>query len=496
MGTIASSIQFEKHNFFRQLDWRWRLAQRIVTDGARLSSNCADPVIATLARFLRAERRGPDRRQSSPGSPWPAIDRARALAGEGGLKVATVQAYILTGLGDRAIARRCGLDAETVAWYESAFFHVRDRLAARDWLTFRPVGVSAASGYRDLAAVWRGFGAFAGVLALELVIACTTDEPLPARIRSTLKGSSAIEELQIRLVVKVVVALLRAHSPAEVRSIILIRRRARRVYRALTGRRDDPSPMALFQEKFLQLVAQCPRLSKEQSVAPPAEAPSRGRPGSKKTPCARAECVGANISGGEKRQGVQRLRDEFGAGEINRPAHPAIIPGPERPTAPDAEQFETATGCNKLCAGSSPGGNHGAGDPVGSRSDGARLPSKLNFRNHDIKKDSKPSNVSPMAEPSSHVPNPRRVAAGRVNWAKRKGLTPEGREKLREAALANRPWLRTGGPCTPEGKARSAANGRLRQRGPRSVREVRRDLGKLREFVRLMEMAGSIAAGG
>ena len=50
-------------------------------------------------------------------------------------------------------------------------------------------------------------------------------------------------------------------------------------------------------------------------------------------------------------------------------------------------------------------------------------------------------------------PNPRRVAAGKRNRAKRKGLTPEGRGKLRQSALRHKPWRFSSGPKTPEGKA-------------------------------------------
>jgi hypothetical protein len=57
---------------------------------------------------------------------------------------------------------------------------------------------------------------------------------------------------------------------------------------------------------------------------------------------------------------------------------------------------------------------------------------------------------------------------------KRRGLSPEGREKLRQAAVANRPWEHSTGPRTPEGKARSAANGKVRQKGPYSTREIQR----------------------
>ena len=84
------------------------------------------------------------------------------------------------------------------------------------------------------------------------------------------------------------------------------------------------------------------------------------------------------------------------------------------------------------------------------------------------------------------APNPKRVLAGRLNRAKRGALTPEGRERLRRAALANRPWLRSTGPRTPQGKARSARNGRARQAGPLSVREVRASLAELEVLARGM----------
>jgi len=65
-------------------------------------------------------------------------------------------------------------------------------------------------------------------------------------------------------------------------------------------------------------------------------------------------------------------------------------------------------------------------------------------------------------------------ASDRSDGEKTAGLTPEGRRRLQEAALANRPWEHSTGPRTAEGKARSAANGlagrqpafpRLDQRG-------------------------------
>ncbi len=87
------------------------------------------------------------------------------------------------------------------------------------------------------------------------------------------------------------------------------------------------------------------------------------------------------------------------------------------------------------------------------------------------------------------VPNPPRVAAGRRNSALRGPLTDEGRERLREAALRNRPWERSTGPRTPEGKAKAALNGKARQIGPLSVRELRAELSRVKDLAMRMREA-------
>jgi hypothetical protein len=92
-----------------------------------------------------------------------------------------------------------------------------------------------------------------------------------------------------------------------------------------------------------------------------------------------------------------------------------------------------------------------------------------------------------------HVPNPRRVAAGKLNRLKSKGLTPEGRERLRQAALLHRPWRFTTGPRTPEGKARVAAAARARRKAPLSLRELRAELTDLRALATEMREARQLA---
>jgi hypothetical protein len=92
-------------------------------------------------------------------------------------------------------------------------------------------------------------------------------------------------------------------------------------------------------------------------------------------------------------------------------------------------------------------------------------------------------------------PNPRRVTAGKGNRTRRQGLTPEGREKLRQAALRNQPWRHSSGPRTAEGKAKAAKNGTARQVGPVSVRQLRAELAGLRDLARRMSECRQHAAG-
>ena len=85
--------------------------------------------------------------------------------------------------------------------------------------------------------------------------------------------------------------------------------------------------------------------------------------------------------------------------------------------------------------------------------------------------------------------NPRRVAAGKRNWLKRGPWTEEARDRVRQAILERKPWLQSTGPRTPEGKVRSAANGKLLQKGPRSVREVRALVAEFGQLVAMMRKA-------
>ena len=96
------------------------------------------------------------------------------------------------------------------------------------------------------------------------------------------------------------------------------------------------------------------------------------------------------------------------------------------------------------------------------------------------------------------LPNPARIIAGRLNQMKSRGLTAAGRERLRQSALANRPWVFSTGPRTAVGKLAAAANGRWRQTGEQSCRQLQamlaglgqlaEDMATLRRSLRQGEM--------
>jgi hypothetical protein len=94
-----------------------------------------------------------------------------------------------------------------------------------------------------------------------------------------------------------------------------------------------------------------------------------------------------------------------------------------------------------------------------------------------------------MPTNSTHEPNPRRVAAGKRNRKLWTGHTPAGLARLRACALRNRPWEYSTGPQTEAGKAKAVANGKVRQKGPKSVRQIRVEVGELRELLAGMRAA-------
>jgi hypothetical protein len=80
-----------------------------------------------------------------------------------------------------------------------------------------------------------------------------------------------------------------------------------------------------------------------------------------------------------------------------------------------------------------------------------------------------------------------------MNRSKQAPLGDEGRQRLREAALQNQPWRFSTGPKTEGGKAIAAQNGRKKQMGQQSIRQIRASLFEVNEMlVQMQELRKSI----
>ena len=102
-----------------------------------------------------------------------------------------------------------------------------------------------------------------------------------------------------------------------------------------------------------------------------------------------------------------------------------------------------------------------------------------------------------LEDASRWTKNPLLSAAGRLGRLKQGPMSLDTRQLLREAVLRNRPWERSTGPRTEAGKARSAANGRYRQRGQQSVRQIRGEMAGAQNLIREMAaMRASLGAPG
>jgi hypothetical protein len=116
-----------------------------------------------------------------------------------------VQARILARESDDEIARRLAMPAGAVAWYESMFFHVRDRFDAGDWiekavirpLTLQPAIPDPAADAQALS--WsfiRHLAYFGGSLVLDAALdELTSTEPpgtadqVPGRLSEAFQGA-------------------------------------------------------------------------------------------------------------------------------------------------------------------------------------------------------------------------------------------------------------------------------------------------------------------
>jgi hypothetical protein len=186
MGTdaITMAIAYEANNCFRPLDWRLRLARRIVAGHLRAPRHREHASLRAAVHFLREEARcRTDRGLARLRERWPAMYAARRLAEVDNPLGWEVRARIVAGQSDAEVAGRCMLSPETVHLFEALFFSVRDRLGAGDWISGQVIGPGLWRGFttEEIGRLWMAVANHGGPLALDAVLEVTQrgNEPCP-----------------------------------------------------------------------------------------------------------------------------------------------------------------------------------------------------------------------------------------------------------------------------------------------------------------------------
>jgi hypothetical protein len=200
--------------FYRNLDWRWVKAQYVLHGRHPQTDPFVDDGVRTLLDHLRAaDGLGRKKACVAPVVDRDAIEAAVCLRDEGGLLKDEVEARILARQSDAEVADACGLDRATVTAYEMAFFCVRDRLAARDWITAQAIGLEFPPA--DVGRVWKYFAYYGGPLTLEVFIPVSLGKPLPPQVTATFREDPVYEEARLRLLARLTVSTIQPASWAQ-----------------------------------------------------------------------------------------------------------------------------------------------------------------------------------------------------------------------------------------------------------------------------------------
>jgi hypothetical protein len=241
--------------------------------GGRGDQRVDDAWVVRAVRFLAARTpsaarpRGARRRQADP-----ALQQALELVDEQPPERRwQVESRLLAGEPMEQIARHHALSPDALEAYHELHFRVRPHLAATDWVLTRAVGTYWWRGFAGLplGAVWKFTGYTAGARALEVIIAITTDGPLPAWLRASFTDDPRYQEARFRCLGKLAVAAMTAESETEWRALLQAHRQFRRLDRQAAGSRDDAPGLLPVMEHFLGTINRGRRPGRDPDAARP-----------------------------------------------------------------------------------------------------------------------------------------------------------------------------------------------------------------------------------
>jgi hypothetical protein len=174
-----SPADFQRHNPFREPDWRWRAATEALQQRRRLR-RCEDSEIKKCLKYLLAlDWADTDACRLKVHRRWPELAAAREIYLLGGVRRDELEARLLS---DQTISiqQKMGISAGIVDAYVSVFFDVATSRDASDWIMLNVIGIDGwKSAPPTEGEVWKYLGFVAGPNILEVVISDYQDRPTP-----------------------------------------------------------------------------------------------------------------------------------------------------------------------------------------------------------------------------------------------------------------------------------------------------------------------------
>jgi len=123
--------EFERHNPFREPDWRWQRGCRLAKQGKEFSSETDDAETGRALRFVRALANCKnDEHHAELARHMPRLYHAYEIHRDGEPTRWLIESRILAGQSLSEIVRATGLSSGVVYLYEAILFAVHDRLEA------------------------------------------------------------------------------------------------------------------------------------------------------------------------------------------------------------------------------------------------------------------------------------------------------------------------------------------------------------------------------
>jgi hypothetical protein len=244
-------------SFFRTPAWRWARARWLSERRTRKRRAVDDEWVERAVHYLAAQRKAKPGHAPAPVY-GPAVEAALDLYRDTAPQRRWhVEALLLTAEPLEEVARLTGVPVETVEAYHQLLFDVRPRLRARDWVMLRVIGTMGGLGSvgQPLGVLWKLVAYTGGRLALDVVIAVTTDRPFPDGLRRAFGADAAFQEQRLRLMGKLTVAALTTESADALAALAEVRERVRRLDGKAAGTRGRPAGPTPVMAEILRMAA-------------------------------------------------------------------------------------------------------------------------------------------------------------------------------------------------------------------------------------------------